>query len=339
MLVEGCAFFLAVAILFYCLFAGADFGAGILEAFRGRKRREDQRALITHAIGPVWEANHVWLILAIVILFVGFPKAYAEVSTVFHIPLTLMLFGIVLRGCAFTFRHYDAVKDGSQKIYSWIFVVSSFLTPFALGTVAGALFLGKRVRPPGSFADAYVLPWANAFSFSVGVFACVLFAFLAAVYLIGESEDREIKAIFVTRAKVINVLAVVSGAAVFLTAEQEGLGLISGFASDPLALASMGLATLLLAPLWLWLERKPALLARTAAASQVALILIGWLKLQYPALIRDPSAGGTSFALHSVAAPEATLEALLWALVIGSSLIFPALLYLMKVFKHEPDPS
>ena len=339
MLAEGCALFLAVSILFYCLFAGADFGAGILEAFRGRKRREDQRALITHAIGPVWEANHVWLILAIVILFVGFPKAYAEVSTVFHIPLTLMLFGIVLRGCAFTFRHYDAVKDGSQKIYSRIFVVSSFLTPFALGTVAGAIFLGKRMKPAASFADAYVLPWANAFSFSVGIFACVLFSFLAAVYLIGETEDRELRQIFVKRAKVINLLAVVSGAAVFLAAEAEGLGLMAGFVRDPLALASMVAATLLLAPLWLWLGRRPTLLARAAAASQVALILIGWLKLQYPALLNDFSAGGTPFAYKAVAAPEATLEALLWALAVGSALIFPALFYLMRVFKREADPT
>src|SRR5918992_5235757 len=130
MLVESVAFFLAVSILFYCLFAGADFGAGILEAFLGSRSREEQRTVITHAMGPVWEANHVWLILAIVILFTGFPKAYSALSITFHIPLTLMLMGIILRGCAFTFRHYDAVRDRSQRYYSAIFVISSFLTPF-----------------------------------------------------------------------------------------------------------------------------------------------------------------------------------------------------------------
>src|ERR671918_2405613 len=115
MWVESIAFFLAVSILLYCLLAGADFGAGILEAFLGDRQREEQRQVITHAIGPVWEANHVWLILAVVILFTGFPKAYSALSITFHIPLTLMLVGIILRGCAFTFRHYDAVRDRSQR--------------------------------------------------------------------------------------------------------------------------------------------------------------------------------------------------------------------------------
>src|SRR5919106_3794482 len=133
MWVESIAFFLAVSILLYCLLAGADFGAGILEAFLGDRQREEQRQVITHAIGPVWEANHVWLILAIVILFTGFPEAYSALSVTFHIPLALMLFGVVLRGCTFAFRHYDVVRDRTHRYYSAIFVISSFLAPFMLG--------------------------------------------------------------------------------------------------------------------------------------------------------------------------------------------------------------
>src|SRR4051812_5064628 len=124
MLIELIAFFLAASILLYALFAGADFGAGILEAFLAKQKRQAQREILTHAIGPVWEANHVWLILAIVILFVGFPKAYSALSVIFHIPLTLMLIGVILRGCAFTFRHYDAIQDQSQRYYTFIFVIS-----------------------------------------------------------------------------------------------------------------------------------------------------------------------------------------------------------------------
>src|SRR4029450_7243293 len=141
MLVESIAFFFAVSILFYCLFAGADFGAGILEAFLPSRRRAEQKKVIAHAIGPVWEANHVWLILAVVILFTGFPKAYSVLTITFHIPLTLMLLGIILRGCAFTFRHYDSIRD-RQRYYSAIFVVSSFLTPLMLGVIAGGMLLG-----------------------------------------------------------------------------------------------------------------------------------------------------------------------------------------------------
>ena len=105
MLIHSVAFFLGVSLLLYSLFAGADFGAGILEWFTGKNHRKEQQELITHAMGPVWEANHVWIILAVVILFNGFPRAYSQLSISFHIPLTIMLMGIILRGCAFTFRH------------------------------------------------------------------------------------------------------------------------------------------------------------------------------------------------------------------------------------------
>jgi hypothetical protein len=206
MWVETIAFFLAISILLYSLLAGADFGAGILEAFAGKDRREEQREIISHAMGPVWEANHVWLILAVVILFMGFPKAFSALSITFHIPLTLMLFGIVLRGCTFTFRHYDAVRDRSHRYYSALFVISSFLTPLMLGVVAGGALLGATAPLEAGFYAGFVRPWANLFCFSVGVFTCVLFAFLAAVYLIGETRDPAMRGIFTSRAMIANAL-------------------------------------------------------------------------------------------------------------------------------------
>src|ERR1700733_8715060 len=103
--------FLAVSLLFYCVLGGADFGAGALEFFVPEKNRKRHEELVNKAMGPVWEANHIWLIILIVILFNAFPKVYAQYSIYFHIPLTLMLIGIVFRGCAFSFRNYDAVKD------------------------------------------------------------------------------------------------------------------------------------------------------------------------------------------------------------------------------------
>ena len=184
----------------------------------------------------MWEANHVWLILAVVILFTGFPKAYSVLSVTFHIPLTLMLIGIVLRGCAFTFRHYDAVRDGSQRYYSAIFIASSFLTSLMLGIVAGGMLLGVSSPPEAGFYVAFVRPWANLFCFAVGVFTCVLFAFLAAVYLVGETQDAEIKRIFARRALVLNALAILIGIAVFAAAELEGLPLARLFAASRLSL-------------------------------------------------------------------------------------------------------
>jgi len=332
MLVESIAFFLAVSILFYCLFAGADFGAGILEAFLGSRRREEQRTVITHAMGPVWEANHVWLILAVVIVFTGFPKAYSAVSITFHIPLTLMLLGIILRGCAFTFRHYDAVRDRSQSYYSAIFVASSFLTPLMLGVVAGGMLLGALSPIEEGFYAAFVRPWANLFCFSVGVFTCVLFGFLAAVYLIGETNDREVKSMFVRRALILNAVALAVGVAVFIAAQIDDLQLARLFVGKSLSLACMIGATLLLIPLWLAIRKDAVQGARAFVAAQVALVLIGWLRLQFPMIINskiDP------LTIYTAAAPAFTLRYLLYELIGGSVIIFPALGYLLMVFKSS----
>lgn len=322
MLVEGATFFLGVSILLYVLFAGADFGGGILEAFRGRRLREEQKALITHAISPVWEANHVWLILALVILFVAFPRAYAQISITFHIPLTLMLLGIVLRGCAFTFRHYDAVQDGSQRWYSALFVVSSFVTPFLIGTIAGAIFLARAPGP--DFVGAYVSPWCNGFSFSVGLFTCALFAYLAAVYLLGETAPGELRRVIRRRAYASAAVAFVFGGLVFAAG---GPPLIVRFLTDPVALFVMAAATFSFLPLWFTLERPQV--ARVIVAGQVGLILLGWFELQFPRLVGE-------LTIHAAAAPDAVLRPLLGALVVGCALIFPALIYLMRIFKVVP---
>ena len=119
--------FLALSLLAYVLFGGADFGAGIIEIFAGKVSKKT----ITHAIAPVWEANHIWLILVVVILFMGFPAIYAQMSLYLHIPMVILLIGIVLRGTAFTFRHYDAIHDRSQWYYTSIFNLSSLLAPLS----------------------------------------------------------------------------------------------------------------------------------------------------------------------------------------------------------------
>lgn len=336
MWIEAVTFFLGVSILFYCLFGGADFGAGILEIFRGPHYRKEQQDLITHAMGPVWEANHMWLVLAVVILFNGFPRAYSTISTLFHIPLTFVLIGVILRGCSFTFRHYDAVQDASQKTYSTIFALSSVLTPFMLGVVAGASLLGKTAARGSGFSETYVYPWLNPFSFATGFFTCVLFSFLAAVYLIGEAENGELRKIFTRRAQVLNALAVVSGVVVFATAAWDGLDLLTLFWSKPLSLTCMILATLGLIPLWICLDRSKTILSRVLAGGQILLILVGWLKIQFPVILHSQT--GESLTLYNSAAPTITLQYLFYALAIGSFAIFPALFFLLKIFKVNSKP-
>ncbi len=329
MRIELTGAFLAISLLFYCLFGGADFGAGILEIFTGGKDREKQKELIAHAIGPVWEANHMWLVLAVVILFNGFPKAYVALSTTYYIPLTLLLVGIIFRGCAFTFGRYDAVKDGSQHYYSLFFKISGVMVPMTLGMIAGGTFLGKGGK--GDFASSYISPWFNFFSFSVGLFTCALFGFLAAIYLVGETHKAELQELFTTRARTFNVAAILTGLLVFISAQGEGFPLASLFITKPLSALSMAGATVILVPLWLALKSRRHFLLRGLAMVQVALVLAGWFSLQFPVLIATSSGAVT---LTNAAAPEITLKYLLLALAAGCLLIFPSLFYLFKIFKY-----
>ena len=331
MLVNLIAAFLGLSLLFYSVFAGADFGAAILECFLGNKGREGQKKVIDRAIGPGWEANHVWLILAVVILFTAFPKAYSALSVTYYIPLTFLLVGIIFRGCAFTFGHYDVVKDGSQNYYSFFFKASGIMVPFTLGVLAGGLLLGRGGN--GGFASSYLDPWLNLFCFSVGVFTSVLFAFLASVYLVDETLDEKLRRLFSARARAFNMAAVVAGLAVFASAQWDGFPLATRFAAQPLSMACIVLATLILAPLWWTLRVKRVYWARALAALQVVFVLLGWFSLQYPVLLTIPGVG--SLTLANAAAPEATLKYLLYALVPGCLLIFPSLFYLFRVFKSE----
>src|SRR5690242_17175810 len=129
-----------VALNAYALLGGADFGGGVWGLLASGPRKQRQRELIAHAIGPVWEANHVWLILAVVLLFTSFPPAFARLGTLLHIPLSLALIGIVLRGSAFTFWRYGGAEE--QRYWGVVFAIASLITPCLLGTTAGAIASG-----------------------------------------------------------------------------------------------------------------------------------------------------------------------------------------------------
>jgi cytochrome d ubiquinol oxidase subunit II len=250
-----------------------------------------------------------------------------------------MLIGVVLRGCAFTFRKYDALHDSSQRYYTWAFTIASVLTPLMLGDIAGAIFLGRVAPIGGGFHESYISPWFNLFSFSVGIFACVLFMFLAAVYLVREAHTEDLAKFFSERARTINFVAVVAGALVFVSAEIDGLKLAKLFLSDPITLSCMGLSTLLLFPIWLSLHRKHRI-APALAGLQVILILLGWLKLQFPVFLQTREAGDiVQLTIFNSAAPESTLRFLVYALVIGSAVIFPSLIFLLIIFKRQPAQS
>ncbi len=327
--------YLCLSILLYFLLGGADFGAGIIEMFTSRKNVRRTRKTLYHAIGPIWEANHMWLIIAIVILFVGFPGIYSQLSIYLHIPLLIMLMGIIARGTAFVFRHYDAVRDGMQDIYNRVFVWSSFITPLFLGIIAGSTISGRIDTDAKTFASAYIFSWLNFFSVSIGLFTVALCGFLAAVYLIGEADNEDDRWRFIRKAKVMNIIAVVCGIFVFIAASVEDVPLLQWIIRDPVGLGAVIMASLSLVLLWRWINRKNPAVLRVLVAFQVSMILVAISYAHFPNVVLFRS--GENLSLFEGQAPFKTMQALGWALIIGSVFILPALFYLYYSFQKKEN--
>lgn len=328
--------FLWAAILLYLLLGGADFGAGIIELFTSRANKARTRRTLYRAIGPVWEANHMWLIITIVILFVGFPDIYATMSVNLHIPLTVMLLGIIARGTAFTFRHYDAVVDDMQHLYNRIFAWSSFITPLFLGIIAGSAVSGRIDPDAKDFLSAYVYSWLDWFSISVGLFTVAICGFLAAIYLIGETDSREEKKMFISKALRLNIAAVVCGALVFVAAAYEEIPLLSWVFGNIYGTLAIFAATMSLGLLWFLLYKGESKGIRILAGFQVTMILFTTTYRHFPNIVILKNGGYLSLLEH--AGHEKTIETLGWALLIGSVFILPALFYLIYSFqKKKPN--
>jgi cytochrome d ubiquinol oxidase subunit II len=318
-----------VALTFYALLGGADYGGGVWDIFAWGKHGRAQRELISSAIGPVWEANHVWLILVIVLLFTAFPVAFAVIATALHIPLTLLLIGIVLRGSAFTFRTYDAQHDKVQRRWSYLFSIASIITPILLGITLGAIASGQITAPNGDVTADFVHTWFAPFPFSVGFFALALFAFLAAVYLTLETDDVKLQDDFRRRAIVSGVIVGLLALTVFLLSEKGAPKVRAGLSASMWALP-LHVATAICAVGAFWsLWRRKYKLARVCAAGQVVLILWGWALAQYPYIVEP------DITISSAAAPRATIQLLLIALAVGALLLFPSFYYLFHVFKGQ----
>ena len=322
-----------VALNAYVLLAGADFGGGVWDFFARGDRRQAQRDLISHAIAPIWEANHVWLILVIVLLFTCFPAAFSTIAILLHIPLTLMLLGIVLRGSAFIFRSYGSERDVTQQRWGRVFAIASIATPVLLGMCVGAVATGAVgatvVSPSGTFVSQFIRPWLTMFGVGVGLLALALFSFLAAVYLTVEAEGTELQEDFRTRALwsagAVFVIAFGVLALSWTEAPMVRRMLMAGPWALPLHIVT-GIAAIT-AIVALWTRRFR--LARVAAAAQVTFILWGWAAAQYPYLLPP------TLTIEAAAAPNRTLVLILWALAAGACVLLPSLYYLFRIFKLQ----
>ena len=321
-----------IALTFYVLLGGADFGAGVWALLARGQSSHRQREAIAKAIAPIWEANHVWLILVVTILFTAFPKAFARLSTALHIPLAIMLVGVVLRGCAFAFRtndvpSRDAGSDKVHRFWEQVFGVSSLITPVWLGTTIGAIASGRVRAPSGSFMDGFVRPWLAAFPLSVGLLALALFAFLAAVYLAQDTADVRLQEAFRRRGLAAGVGVGATALLVFLLSEHGAPEIRQGLAEKPWGRTVLisACVTGVAAQLLLW--RRRYRWAALAAGMEAILIIWGWALAQYPYLVEP------DLVLHNAAAPPQTLHLIFVLLIAGALIVFPSLYYLYKVFK------
>lgn len=315
----------------YALFGGADFGAGLWDLVAGGPQRGSaQRRLIEHAIGPVWEANHVWLIFVLVVLWTGFPEAFAAIASSLYVPLTLVAVGVILRGAGFAFR--KAVTGLTlERLFGATFAASSVITPFFLGTVAGAVASGRV--PAGVAAAHPVRSFLNPTSVLGGVLAVVVCAYLAAVYLTADARragEAELVEAFRRRALLAGSVAgaVVLGGIGVLRADAPEL--FEGLTNRGLSLVAVSAVAGVVSLACVWQRRFVA--ARLAAATAVTAVLWGWAAGQYPDLLVG------ELTIGQAAAAPATLRAVLWSLAAGALLVVPALVALYAVAQREAPP-
>jgi cytochrome d ubiquinol oxidase subunit II len=300
------------ALTLYALFGGADFGGGVWDLLAAGPRRDAQRETIAHALGPVWETNHVWLIFVIVLMFTCFPAAFAALAVGLYVPLTFVLVGIILRGAAFAFRSQANDADRQTETLGRLFGIASVMTPFFFGAAAGGL-------AAGNFA------WYSPFALTVGVFAVVLCAQIAAVFLTLESdgalrEDFRIRALAATGA--VAVVAALTPLVAALTMPTTFAALTSHGAPLDVALTALAGLTLVVA---LWQRRYQ--LARVLVGCETVGILAGWYLAQAGFIIP----GITTLA--AAAAPATTLHVFIWLVAIGAVFLIPSLLLLFGLFK------
>jgi len=317
-----------IGVTCYALFGGADFGAGFWDLLAGGDRRGDrQRRLIEHSIGPVWEANHVWLIFVLVVMWTCFPGLFGAVSSTLYIPLTLAAFGVIARGSAFAFRK-PVTQTWQRRAFGAAFAASSIITPFFLGAAAGGVASGRV--PPGIGTGRPVTSWWNPVSVLTGILAVVVCAYLAAVYLTGDARragDPDLITGFRLRALGAGLVAGIVAAAGLILLHQDARALYHGLLHRGLPMvvvsAAAGTASLVL------LYRRRFLTARLTAAAAVTAVLWAWALAQYPQLLNP------GLTISQAAATRAVLSATAISLGAGAVLLVPSLAWLYLLFQRS----
>ena len=299
---------LFAALTAYALLGGADFGGGFWDLFA---RSKAERDVIDRAMGPVWEANHVWLIFTTVLLWTGFPTVFAAIASTMYIPLTAAALGIIGRGAGFAFR-----KTAKPRLFGFVFTASSIVTPFFLGAVLGGIASGRV--PAGIARGDVITAWWNPTSIATGLLAVGVCAYLAAIFLQHEDpafRDRALAAGFVVGGLAAMCLLVVLTDNPLLRAEFTGpLPIILAAAS-----AASGVVSLLL------VYRRSPVTARPVAGLAAASVLWAWGAAQYPDLLPG------SVTVADAAATPAVIDATLIVVGVGAVVLIPSLWLLFRL--------
>jgi cytochrome d ubiquinol oxidase subunit II len=328
------------AILFagvtaYALFGGADFGAGIWDLTAGGAERGGAlRARIDHSLGPVWEANHVWLIFVLVFLWTGFPDAFVPIMTTLVVPWALVGLGIVLRGAAFAFRKFSSSLD-EARVFGAMFAVSSVVTPFFLGAIAGAVASG---RVPAEGIGDHWTSWTGPTSMVGGALAVVTTAYLAATFLAADADragEDDVAREMGARALGCGAVAGVVVLAGVIPLEHDAPDLWDGLTGRALPLvvlsAIAGVASLVL------LVRRRYGIARFAALAAVGAVVVGWGFAQYPDLLAG------ELSIEDGAGARPTLWGLVFVFLIAGVTVIPSLIWLLRLVDEgrldAPEPA
>ena len=310
----------------YAVLAGADFGGGVWDILARGPRAARQRRAIATAMGPVWEANHVWLIFMMVGLFTAFPTAFAALATALNLPLTIAMTGIVLRGAAFAFRAHGREAVGSPDAWGVVFGGASIVAPAFLGTAAAAVAAGAIRAPNGQVTSGFGTGWTTPFAVDVALFSVSICAYLAATYLMVETEaEPDLQADFRRRAVLAAVASGIFAVGGLVLGWVEARPLLTGLLGRGLPFVVLALVNGPIALLAV-LRGRPRL-ARAAVAAQVTFVLWAWALGQWPYLVPP------DLTIRGTAAPSSTLSLLLIVIAVGMAVLLPSLFLLFRVFK------
>lgn len=324
---------LLMALILYGILGGADFGAGVWELFSISRRTEKQRQHIYKAIGPVWEANHVWLIFIIVILMNGFPIAFSALSRALWLPLLIALTGIVFRGASYVFAYYGRGSAGIQSLWEMMFAIASTLTPLFLGFCAGSIAAGNlSISETGEFDGSFLSGWISPLSIFTGVYTVAMCSYLTAVFLTREAhqtDEFDLAAIWKRRSLTVGLLMGVLSIIGLVFVAIDAPDLQAGFIRRgwPLVVISIlcGTSSLIL------LTKQRYSLAVVASSGAAAAVIAGWGVSQYPVIVPP------NLRADVAQAPDNILWVMVGVIAVGSILMLPALGYLFVLFKHQSN--